>query len=64
MGRVWALLFLLVPVAGVAVFVAAPSQKWWLPLDISEHGRTIDHLFYFILWLTGVVFVATEGVLF
>ena len=32
--------------------------------DISEHGHTIDHLFYFILWLTGVVFVATEVLLF
>ena len=29
-----------------------------------EHGHTIDHLFYFILWLTGVVFVVTEVVLF
>jgi cytochrome c oxidase subunit 2 len=53
----------LVPVLGVACFVAAPIYNLWLPQDISQHGHTIDHLFYFILWLTGVVFIATELVL-
>jgi len=57
-------LFLLVPVLGVACFVVAPWYKHWLPVDVSEHGHTIDHLFYFILWLTGAVFIATEVVLF
>jgi cytochrome c oxidase subunit 2 len=57
-------LFLLVPVLGVASFALAPVYQHWLPVDVSEHGHTIDHLFYFILWLTGVVFVATEGTLF
>jgi cytochrome c oxidase subunit 2 len=55
---------LLVPVLGVASFVAAPLYRHWLPVDVSQHGHTIDHLFYFILWLTGVVFVATEVALF
>ena len=36
----------------------------WLPENINEHGRVIDSLFMFILWLTGVVFVATEVALF
>ena len=36
----------------------------WLPRDVSEHGRTIDGLFMFILWLTGIVFIATEVALF
>jgi cytochrome c oxidase subunit 2 len=57
-------LFLLVPVLGVACFVVAPWYKYWLPVDVSQHGHTIDHLFYFILWLTGLVFVVTEGVIF
>jgi len=35
-------------------------ERHWLPEDVSEHGHRIDHLFYFILWLTGAVFVATE----
>ena len=60
-GKFWATLFLLVPVLGVACFIAGPIYDIWLPRDISQHGHTIDHLFYFILWLTGAVFVATEG---
>jgi cytochrome c oxidase subunit 2 len=64
MGIFWSLLFLAVPVLGVATFAVAPSFDIWLPRDVSEHGRTIDGLFMFILVLTGVVFVATEGLLF
>ena len=62
----WCVLFLLVPILGVATFWLAPfGELWggraiWLPRDISQHGHTIDHLFYFILGLTGVVFVITE----
>jgi cytochrome c oxidase subunit 2 len=57
-------LFLLVPICGVALFVVAPYFNWWMPKDVSEHGHTIDHLFYFILILTGIVFVATECTMF
>ncbi|MEX0713040.1 MAG: cytochrome c oxidase subunit II [Pirellulales bacterium] len=64
MGKFWSLLFLLVPVLGVGLFWWAPGAGYWLPRDISRHGHQIDHLFYFVLVLTGVVFVATEGVLF
>jgi cytochrome c oxidase subunit 2 len=63
-GKLWSLLFLLVPVLGVATFVVAPWYDHWLPPDVSEHGATIDHLFMFILVLTGVVFIATECALF
>lgn len=63
MGRFWSLLFFLVPVLGVATFLWAPANQHWLPRDISQHGHQIDHLFIFILGLTGVVFVATELVL-
>lgn len=64
MHRFWSLLFLSVPVLGCAVFIAAPYLNSWLPRDVSVHGRVIDHLFMFILWLTGAVFVVTEIVLF
>jgi cytochrome c oxidase subunit II len=63
-GKFWSLLFLLVPILGVASFLWAPSSGIWLPPDISEHGHQIDHLFRFILVLTGLVFIATEVVLF
>lgn len=64
MNRFWAVLFLMVPVLGVATFVVAPYYQHWFPRDISEHGRVIDQLFMFILWLTGIIFIATEGALF
>ncbi len=60
----WSLLFLLVPILGVATFVCAPYFNIVMPPDVSEHGRVIDHLFMFILYLTGAVFVVTEVVLF
>ena len=63
-GIFWALLFLAVPVLGVATFAVAPSIDVWLPEDVSAHGGEIDSLFYFILALTGVVFIATELLLF
>lgn len=59
-AKYWTLVFLLVPVLGVGLFVAAPALRMWLPTDVSEHGHTIDHLFVFIMYLTGAVFVATE----
>ncbi len=67
MGKFWSLLFLLVPIFGVGLFVwfiAMPENRIWLPRDVSEHGHQIDHLFNFILVLTGAVFVVTEVVLF
>ena len=64
MPNFWALLFLAVPVMGVATFVLADRYNIWLPRDVSEHGRTIDQLFFFILYLTGIVFIVTEVVLF
>jgi cytochrome c oxidase subunit 2 len=63
-GIFWGLVFLAVPVLGVAVFAIAPSLDIWLPKDVSVHGKDIDSLFYFILALTGVVFIATELLLF
>ena len=60
----WSLLFLLVPILGVATFVCAPYFNIVMPPDVSEHGRVIDHLFMFILWLTGLVFIGTECILF
>ena len=64
MKRFWSLLFLMVPLLGVASFFVAKQYNIWFPEDVSEHGRTIDNLFMFILYLTGFVFVATEVALF
>jgi len=56
-------------VFGTLCFAVAPTtwfwdKPMWLPADYSEHGGEIDKLFYFILALTGVVFLATEFILF
>ena len=64
MGRLWSLLFLTVPILGVAIFVLAviPGGVFddhWLPVNINEHGQIIDDLFMFILYLTGVIFIGT-----
>ena len=70
-GRIWSLLFLLVPLLGVAVFFVAAfpgnitsMQNHWFPEDASGHGYVIDNLFLFILLLTGVIFVGTGLALF
>jgi cytochrome c oxidase subunit II len=63
-NRFWPLVFLTVPVFGVLTFVVAPSKDIWFPIDVSEHGRVIDGLFMFILWLTGIIFIITEVALF
>lgn len=64
MSRYWSLFVLLVLIFGVLTFALGPMYRIWLPQDVSSHGKNIDSLYYFILVLTGVVFVATEGVMF
>ncbi len=64
MNRYWSVLFLLVPIGGVATFIVAPYFNMGLPRDVSEHGHVIDSLFMFILYLSGAVFVVTQLVLF
>jgi cytochrome c oxidase subunit II len=60
-GKFWSILFLCVTIFGVGTFVVAKHPlNAWLPKDVSDIGHHIDHLFMFILVLTGVVFVATE----
>jgi cytochrome c oxidase subunit 2 len=69
-SRAWSLLFLLVPILGVGLFLAAanpdsrPLLNHWFPEDVSSHGHVIDSLFYSILMLTGMIFVATGLALF
>ncbi len=60
---------MLVPILGVGCFVWAIAGFWpmeghWLPVNINDHGRVIDNLFMFILYLTGAIFIVTSLVLF
>jgi heme/copper-type cytochrome/quinol oxidase subunit 2 len=38
--------------------------RWWLPPDRSAHGYGIDNLFLWIFWITMIIFIVTEAVLF
>ncbi|HTQ37521.1 MAG TPA: cytochrome c oxidase subunit II [Pirellulales bacterium] len=65
MGKFWALVFLCVPIFGVAMFIYGPAKGVWLPENVgAETAYSIDHLFKFILALTGIVFLGTELTLF
>lgn len=59
----WSWFFLIIPVFGVGTFVAANQLGCSLPEGISPFGQEIDHLYYMILWITGIAFVATQAVL-
>ena len=60
----WSFFFLLIPILGVGIFVAAPFVGWDLPQVESSFGQLADHLYYVILWITGIAFIATQLALF
>lgn len=41
-----------------------PVEKMWLPEAASTYAKQIDELFYWILYLTGAIFILTEFLLF
>ena len=64
MYRFWSLLFFLVPILGVGICLYSalgiyPLEQTWLPPDISESGKEIDGAFLVVMWIIGVVFLAT-----
>lgn len=71
----WSFFFLAWPIAAVVFCAIAPSLDLWLPprhltpgattdvTSVNPLGREIDSLFYMILWITGIVFVLTQGAL-
>ncbi|HMP59716.1 MAG TPA: cytochrome c oxidase subunit II [Gemmatales bacterium] len=64
MRLIWSLLFLTVPILGVGLLAMSYfTPGGWLPANISEAGPEIDRLFYYILGITGVIFVITEVLL-
>jgi cytochrome c oxidase subunit 2 len=70
----WSAFFIAWPVVAVAACLVAPGMGMWFPpqeLGVAEPvypsvnplGRDIDDLFYLILVITGLVFLATQGAL-
>jgi cytochrome c oxidase subunit 2 len=67
--KVWAALFLAVPVLCTWSFIASMQpgpngeRAWWWPENVSSFGPDIDALFMMILWITGIAFIVTETIL-
>jgi cytochrome c oxidase subunit 2 len=62
-GRFWAIFFIASAVITFVVSWISPSMNWWFPGDGLAHstlGRKIDDLFYLILVIVAVTFVATN----
>ncbi|MFN0053279.1 MAG: cytochrome c oxidase subunit II [Planctomycetales bacterium] len=64
MNRFWCLFFVAFAVIAVAFSLIGPSYGWWFPgASISPLGAEIDDLFYLILVITSVTFIAVNAVL-
>jgi hypothetical protein len=64
MGRVWSILFFLVPILAIVTFLMAmygvtPLETAWLPKSFSDAGDTIDQLFNGIHLLSAVILLGT-----
>jgi len=57
--------------AGLTGCLSIQAKAWafgtavrvWLPESVSTFAPAIDHLFYVILWITGIVFLLVQGTL-
>lgn len=58
----WAWLFGIVLTLEALAFVVAPIVKLWLPKSVSTFSGSVDALFYIILAVTGVTFIAVSAV--
>ena len=69
MKWVWVAAFAVWPAVAVGALWASPYMGWWFPdgaapgdlSSVNPLGREIDHLFYVILGICGVVFVLTQA---
>jgi cytochrome c oxidase subunit 2 len=58
----WAYLFGITLALEALTFAFAPMFKWWLPKGVSTFSGAVDGLFYIILAITGVTFIAVSAV--
>jgi len=59
----WSILFGGVILAEVIAVLITPAMGWGLPKNVCSFGPEVDNLFHFILYITGIVFVLTEGLM-
>jgi cytochrome c oxidase subunit 2 len=63
-GKFWSIFYILVAVAAVAgAMIAAQARIWFPGASVSPLGMEIDNLFYLILVITTVTFIATHAVM-
>lgn len=61
MKKFWVFVFILWPILAVAACVIAPSENWWFPGSAQTPiGQKIDDLFYMILIIVAIAFIATH----
>jgi cytochrome c oxidase subunit 2 len=59
--RYWSVLFALMAVLVTAMCLYSPfDPDWWLPPNVSTIGWEVDHLFFIITGITGIVFIGTQ----
>ncbi|MCH8830840.1 MAG: cytochrome c oxidase subunit II [Planctomycetes bacterium] len=66
MNRLWCVFFMIWPVLAIWCVWIAPGQNWWFPYNLEAAttlGLQIDGLFYLILVIVTVVFIATQIVI-
>lgn len=59
----WCVLFAIVPIVVLGATLYAPLAHWGLVPGVSTFGPDIDRMFNVILAITGITFIATQGVL-
>jgi len=65
-SRRWIILFIsgfiaaITLTSGDLMAAARTDNLWWLPPVITTRGQEADKIFYFIFWLTTVVFIVTQ----
>lgn len=61
MKKFWALFFIFWPIVALWLCWIAPQRGWWFPSEpMTTVGHQIDGLFYLILVIVAVTFVATQ----
>src|SRR5690606_27898522 len=61
--RFWCIFFIFWPIVAVVACWIAPQMNWWFPYNrpaATPLGSRIDDLFYMILWITSITFVAVH----
>ena len=63
MNKFWVGLFIVWPIAAILSCLVSPAMGWWFPGNreaATQLGQQIDNLFFLILYIVTIVFIATH----